>query len=50
MQAHTVQVISKANPIKCILSKLVLSGQLAKWVVILGQYDIIYAPQKGIKR
>ena len=30
MQAHTVRVISKADPIKYILSRLVLSAQLAK--------------------
>jgi len=37
MQAPTVRVISKANPIKYILSRLVMSGWLAKWAVILEQ-------------
>jgi len=49
MQAHTVWVISKADPIKYILSRPILSRQLAKWVVILKQYDLIYVPQKAIK-
>ena len=49
MQAHIVRVISKADPIKYILSRPVLSGQLAKWVVVLEQYDLIYVPQKAIK-
>jgi len=30
MQAHTVRVISKADPIKYILSRPILSGHLAK--------------------
>ena len=48
MQAHTVWVISKADLIKYILSRPVLSGrlsgQLAKWAVILEQYDLVYLP------
>jgi len=35
MQAHTVHVIYKADPIKYILTRPVLNGRLAKWVVIL---------------
>ena len=49
MQAHTIRVISKAHPIKYILSRLVLSGQLAKWAVILEQYNRVYIPQKVVK-
>jgi len=49
MQAHTVRVIFKADPIKYILSRPVLSGRLAKWTVILEQYDLVYIPRKAIK-
>jgi len=42
MQAHTVYVISKADLIKYILSRPVLYGRLAKWVVILEQYDLVH--------
>jgi len=49
MQAHTVRVISKADPIKYILSRVVLSRHLAKWATILGQYDLVYVPQKAVK-
>ena len=49
MQAHTIRVISKADSIKYILSRPVLSGCLAKGVVILEQYDLIYMPQKAVK-
>jgi len=43
-------VISKAKPIKYILSRLILSERLAKWAVILKQYDLSYVPKKAIKR
>ncbi|XP_074265356.1 uncharacterized protein LOC141587786 [Silene latifolia] len=33
MQPHTIHVVSKADPIKYILSRPVLSGRLAKWAV-----------------
>ena len=49
MQAHILRVISKANPIKYILSRPILSGQLAKWAIILKQYDLVYVPQKAVK-
>src|SRR6516165_10548696 len=49
MHAHTIHLVAKADPIKYILSKLVLSGRLAKWAAMLQSYDIVYAPQKAIK-
>ncbi|KAL2944011.1 Gypsy retrotransposon integrase-like protein 1 [Bienertia sinuspersici] len=49
MQAHTVRVISKADPIKYILSRPVLSGRLAKWAVLINQHDIVHVPQKAVK-
>jgi len=49
MQAHKVRVISKADPIKYVLSRPVLSGRLAKWAIILELYDLVYVPQKAVK-
>jgi len=49
MQAYTVQVISKADPMKYILSRPILNGRLVKWSVILKQYDLVYVPQKAVK-
>ncbi|XP_074282850.1 uncharacterized protein LOC141607397 [Silene latifolia] len=48
-QAHTVHVISKADPINYILSRPMLSGRLAKWAMLLKQYDIVYVPHKTFK-
>ena len=44
MQAFTVHLATKADLIKYVLSRPVISGRLAKWAVILQQYDIVYVP------
>ncbi|XP_074296849.1 uncharacterized protein LOC141627503 [Silene latifolia] len=49
MQAHTIHVVSKADPIKYILSRPVLSGRLAKWAMLLKRYDLVFVPQKVMK-
>ncbi|XP_074296967.1 uncharacterized protein LOC141627634 [Silene latifolia] len=49
MQAHTIHVVSKVDPIKYILSRPVLSGKLAKWALLLKQYDLVFVPQKVVK-
>ncbi|XP_008463403.1 uncharacterized protein LOC103501574 [Cucumis melo] len=49
IQAFTIHLVAKADPIKYILSRLVISRRLAKWAIILQQYDIVYIPQKAVK-
>ncbi|KAL4021742.1 hypothetical protein IC575_020556 [Cucumis melo] len=49
MQAFTVHLVANADPIKYVLSRPIISGRLAKWAVILQQYDIVYISQKAIK-
>ncbi|KAA0054804.1 uncharacterized protein E6C27_scaffold437G00900 [Cucumis melo var. makuwa] len=49
MQAFTVHLVAKANPIKYVLSRPIIFERLAKWAVLLQQYDIVYNPQKAIK-
>ncbi|KAA0056392.1 uncharacterized protein E5676_scaffold120G002680 [Cucumis melo var. makuwa] len=49
MQAFTIHLVAKVDPIKYVLSRLIISGLLAKWAVILQQYDIVYISQKAIK-
>ena len=49
MQAYTIHLIAHIDPIKYVLSKPVLSGRLARWGLLLIEYEIIYIPQKVIK-
>ena len=42
-------VISKFDPLKYLLSKTTLTGRLAKWEMILSEFDIDYIDRKAIK-
>ena len=47
---HTTWLISKLDPIKYIFEKPSLSRRIARWQVLLSEYDIQYVSQKAIKR
>ncbi|GJW97732.1 reverse transcriptase domain-containing protein [Tanacetum coccineum] len=47
-EAHPIKVISD-QPIKHILSKVQVSGKLAKYSIELGSYNITYEPRNAIK-
>ena len=49
MLTHTTLLISKMDPIKYILEKPALSRRIARWKMILTEYDIQYTTQKAIK-
>ena len=49
MQAHTIHLVAKVDPVKYILSRPIISGQLAKWSVAFQEFEIAYVPQKAIK-
>ncbi|KAL0456114.1 UNVERIFIED_CONTAM: hypothetical protein Slati_0950600 [Sesamum latifolium] len=48
-QSHSIHLVSKANPLKYIMTKPVLSDRLARWYLQLQQFEITYVPQKAIK-
>ncbi|XP_039130916.1 LOW QUALITY PROTEIN: uncharacterized protein LOC120267326 [Dioscorea cayenensis subsp. rotundata] len=47
--AHKIILISKIDPLKYLMTRPLLTGRLAKWVLILMEFDITYTPQKAIK-
>ncbi|CAL2265600.1 unnamed protein product [Prunus armeniaca] len=49
MQAFTVHLIARADPTRYVMSKPVLTRHLAKWALLLNQYEIIYTPAKVVK-
>ncbi|XP_058757655.1 uncharacterized protein LOC131630928 [Vicia villosa] len=49
MLTHTTLLISKMDPIKYIFEKPALTGRIARWQMILTEYDIQYTTQKAIK-
>ena len=46
---HTTWLIAKLDPIKFIFEKPSLSGRIARWQVLLSEFDILYVSQKAIK-
>ncbi|KAM1242895.1 hypothetical protein ACFX2G_035203 [Malus domestica] len=49
MHAYTIHLVAKADPVKYVMSKPVLTGRLVKWALLLNQYEIIYVPAKAVK-
>ncbi|KAH0652872.1 hypothetical protein KY289_030550 [Solanum tuberosum] len=48
-KVHVVRLVSKANPIKFVMSKPILSDRLARWYLQFQQFEITYISQKAIK-
>ena len=49
MLTHTALLISKMDPIKYIFEKPIISGRMARWKMILTEYNITYTTQNTIK-
>lgn len=47
--AHQFRLISKADPLKFLMTRPMLSGSLAKWSLLLYEFDITYIPQNAFK-
>ncbi|KAL0394684.1 UNVERIFIED_CONTAM: putative protein K02A2.6 [Sesamum latifolium] len=41
-QSHSIHLVSKANPLKYIMTKPILSDRLARWYLQLQQFEITY--------
>ncbi|KAM0966918.1 hypothetical protein ACFX2C_022615 [Malus domestica] len=49
MHAYTIYLVAKADLVKYVMSKPGLTRRLAKWALLLNQYEIIHVPAKAIK-
>ncbi|OMO57947.1 Integrase, catalytic core [Corchorus capsularis] len=49
MLYHTTWLVSKLDPIKYVFEKPGLSRRIARWQVLLSEYDIEYVSQKAVK-
>ncbi|XP_017428581.2 uncharacterized protein LOC108336620 [Vigna angularis] len=49
MLSHSTWLISKVDPIKFIFEKPALTGRIARWQMLLSEYDIVYVTQKSVK-
>eukprot|EP01018_Ginkgo_biloba_P036364 Gb_12987 [translate_table: standard] len=49
MLNNKTKLITKIDPLKYLLSKSTLTSRMAKWVMLLSEFDIEYVNQKAIK-
>jgi len=49
MLYHTTWLISKLDPLRYICEKPYLSSRIARWQVLLAEYDIVYMTKKVVK-
>ena len=47
--AHKITLITRSDPIKYLVSRPALSGRIAKWLLLLGEFDITVQTPKAIK-
>ncbi|XP_047335605.1 uncharacterized protein LOC124939141 [Impatiens glandulifera] len=49
IQAHTIKLVSRLDPIRHLFQKTFLSPRLAKWMMMISEYEIVYTVHKSIK-
>ena len=49
MLNYTTWLVSKMDPVKYIFEKPALTGRIARWQVLLLEFDIVYVTHKAIK-
>ncbi|KAG8488285.1 hypothetical protein CXB51_018002 [Gossypium anomalum] len=50
MLYHTTWLISKLDPLKYMMESTALNGRMARWQILLSEFDIVYVNQKAVKR
>jgi len=46
--SQTINVISRVNPLRLLMTKPSLNGRLEKWAILLSQYEMRFLPQKAV--
>ncbi|KAG8497327.1 hypothetical protein CXB51_008505 [Gossypium anomalum] len=49
MLYHTTWLISKLDPLKYMMESTALNRRMARWQILLSEFDIVYVSQKAIK-
>ena len=49
MLSYTTWLVSIMYPVEYIFEKPALTGRIARWLVLLSEFDIVYVTQKTIK-
>ncbi|XP_016667454.2 uncharacterized protein [Gossypium hirsutum] len=49
MLYHTTWLISKLDPLKYMMESTALNGRMARWQILLSEFDIVYVNQKAVK-
>lgn len=49
MLSHKVNLISRLNPLQSLMTRPTLSGRLARWSMILLQFDRTFFPLRAVK-
>ena len=47
--AHSVMLVSRLDPIKYLFEKPALTGRLARWLLLLSEFDLKYMTLKSLK-
>ena len=46
---HSILLVSRLDPLRCLFDRLVLTGRLMRWLVLLTEFDIQYVTWKSVK-
>ncbi|XP_059597969.1 uncharacterized protein LOC132254920 [Vitis vinifera] len=49
MTEYSVLLVSRLDPLRYLFDRLVLTGRLMRWLVLLTEFDIHYVTQKSVK-
>jgi hypothetical protein len=47
--AHPVVLVSRLDPVKYLFEKPALIGRLARWLLLLAEFDLTYMTRKSVK-